>query len=536
MPTPIGSLVVSLAAETAAFRRDISAARGSVLSLERSVTGMGRSVKVALASFLTVRTMAKGVSSLAQSAMEAEQATAALAGTVAGPDSLSAAVAEATAEWKDYREALATSPAFLGPVTAAVKALGGALKELRPPGEREVLLDALRVSHKDVQGWRDLLREMGKSEEFIEWLGRQSANDATLDLTDSEQRYLEALARERELQRDLIALAERRKAQRETAPAAPGAPTPTAPTGDDGKRYQQTLNRLAAEYRDNIARLTLVTSEYERHTLDLALSQKQSADATVDQVRALADHEARLKTSANAIQTLNREVGVVTSSIARYWEDAEERRVRAAEEANEQTEQLRKDATKHATDSALATQVAEIRAFNQSVSRMQDSFADTFKDLLTGEITTFRDFTQQLLSLWAEMLAQMAAAKLASKLFGGFLKDEGALAGVVGAVAGEAKEYHSGGLVTGGGYPGLRPDEVPAILQAGEYVVPKGQMRGSRRPQTVVRQTIILNVSAIDSRGVQQLLTEQAPTIAAIVARAAKGSRGVARQLARGTE
>ncbi len=70
-----------------------------------------------------------------------------------------------------------------------------------------------------------------------------------------------------------------------------------------------------------------------------------------------------------------------------------------------------------------------------------------------------------------------------------------------------APRYHSGGIA------GLMPDEVPAILQRGEIVIPKGGFRGegggssddqSPKPSTLQPITVNMTVMTRDAESFRQ--------------------------------
>jgi lambda family phage tail tape measure protein len=141
---------------------------------------------------------------------------------------------------------------------------------------------------------------------------------------------------------------------------------------------------------------------------------------------------------------------------------------------------------KSATD--VAGQVQD--AMSRSLQGLEDSLVDF---VTTGKLN-FEDLANSILRDLARIaIRQAIIAPLAQGLLGAGVFHEG---GTVGAGApsravspmlfATAPRYHSGGIA------GLMPDEVPAILQRGEIVIPReqaGKMGGSSSP--VINMTIV---------------------------------------------
>ena len=144
------------------------------------------------------------------------------------------------------------------------------------------------------------------------------------------------------------------------------------------------------------------------------------------------------------------------------------------------------DYAKSATD--VAGQVQD--AMSRSLQGLEDSLVDF---VTTGKLN-FQDLANSILRDLARIaIRQAIIAPLAQGLLGAGVFHEG---GTVGAGApsrsvspmlfATAPRYHSGGIA------GLMPDEVPAILQRGEIVIPReqaGKMGGSSSP--VINMTIV---------------------------------------------
>jgi hypothetical protein len=187
----------------------------------------------------------------------------------------------------------------------------------------------------------------------------------------------------------------------------------------------------------------------------------------------------------------------------------------------------------------------------------QGAIADFLTQLGSAEMS-LAETAKRMVMIWVQMLAQMAAANAASDMknfFGSLLKigvqaagsafvsngvyvpaapDIPAVPGIPvmhggGRVGGPAtsrhasmsmfagaRRYHEGGTV-------LKNDEVPIIARRGETVMTPEQMAASNQPVTV-NQVLNFNFSALDARGMAELLQQQKGTIAQIVVDAAAQS------------
>lgn len=140
----------------------------------------------------------------------------------------------------------------------------------------------------------------------------------------------------------------------------------------------------------------------------------------------------------------------------------------------------------------------------------ENAFADLFADLITGAKSAkdaFQDFVRSFVQGIARMIAQRLAQIVVERLFQAII---GGGSGVSKTKTGgntKAGFYHTGGLVGfggvtknvdpalffnapryhTGGIAGLRPNEVPAILERGEMVIPKGAVgRGGGNVSVIV--------------------------------------------------
>jgi len=168
-------------------------------------------------------------------------------------------------------------------------------------------------------------------------------------------------------------------------------------------------------------------------------------------------------------------------------------------------------------------------AWTQAVRNIQDELATLIGDTLQG-MDSIEQFAKGVIKTIQKLIAQMAAAEL--------IKGIGNLASGIGGGLPAAPDMvpfdpsmlpapvmHSGGVVGApatmrsldpavfrgalrmheGGVAGLKPDEVPAILQKGEEVVPKGGRQGDSSNLNLT-QDVNFNIAALDSKSVEMML------------------------------
>lgn len=144
-----------------------------------------------------------------------------------------------------------------------------------------------------------------------------------------------------------------------------------------------------------------------------------------------------------------------------------------------------------------------------------DKFAGALTDALDGQEHAWRDFFIQL----AASAAQLALTQATGE--GGALNGGGASGGLLAGV------FHNGGMVGSGGsyrsvspsvfrgatryhtggYAGLKPDEIPAILQRGERVQSKRELaQGGLRGRSQRNYAINLAIHASDGNSVKRAL------------------------------
>ncbi|MFH1547407.1 MAG: hypothetical protein ABIC57_02885, partial [bacterium] len=133
---------------------------------------------------------------------------------------------------------------------------------------------------------------------------------------------------------------------------------------------------------------------------------------------------------------------------------------------------------------------AGLRAWRTVMNSMESVASEYFFDLFTGKLKDLRDywrsFTNSLLREFSNMVSQMItrwlimqAIMAGAKAIGGYYQ-----ASTTSAMPGGefAAAQHSGGLIKRYHPGGLASDEVPAILQKGEYVIRRSAVTNETLP------------------------------------------------------
>lgn len=147
-----------------------------------------------------------------------------------------------------------------------------------------------------------------------------------------------------------------------------------------------------------------------------------------------------------------------------------------------------------------------IDAATRSAQAMSDAFQTFFFDALTNQLKAAEDYWNQFKAAIARIMADLTAKWMMTglaKIIGALFKSTG---GGGGTIVNDiwAAVGHSGGLVKKYHLGGLAGDEVPAILQAGEFVLSREMMRALQgtgdRGQGAGRPIIVnMNIMATDA-------------------------------------
>lgn len=168
-----------------------------------------------------------------------------------------------------------------------------------------------------------------------------------------------------------------------------------------------------------------------------------------------------------------------------------------------------------------------------SASAMEDFFANISFDAMQGKLKSLGDYFRNFLASIQQAISQILAQLLV----------QGIIRGVSGFFAPSAPQgpimVHQGGYIPRFHIGGLAHDEIPAILQRGEYVVSRkgvdmldklnsGQPFGET---VIVQQTVQFNVSAIDGRDTDRFFRENEGRIKEMVSKGIRSSRNFSKRI-----
>ncbi len=199
---------------------------------------------------------------------------------------------------------------------------------------------------------------------------------------------------------------------------------------------------------------------------------------------------------------------------------------------------------KFAQDANTAFQSGEEFA-QRSAQAMTSAFSGFFFNAMQGKFSSFRDvfagFINSIQKALSDMLAQMAMKSLFGGLGGGAGGFGGLFAGLFGSGATTAPFapvtaplFHSGGYIPRFHSGGLGSDEVPAILQRGEYVLQRSAVNrlgvdalaslnnGASIPGGGSPMTVIINT--IDAESTQNWVAKNKDLFATAVMTARKNN------------
>ena len=139
----------------------------------------------------------------------------------------------------------------------------------------------------------------------------------------------------------------------------------------------------------------------------------------------------------------------------------------------------------------------------ERAARQMQNFADDMFNAI-GNAQSLEDALNNVLSVLLRVAVQSALAGIGigAPVFhsGGMVGGPAPVRNVHPAVFAAAPRYHNGGIA------GLRPNEVPAILERGEVVVPKNVGIGGSSQVTVEGSTIVLQGSDASPEELQRIL------------------------------
>jgi len=343
-----------------------------------------------------------------------------------------------------------------------------------------------------------------------------------------------------------------------------GAAEGDSAAAEAAKRERERLDTELQAVRDKIAqseadtleeRLALIRQEYAKLITDLKAIGNTAGAGDVERLVEIEQQAERLKFAteqqAAAEQRLNELIStrqsllsVVETDLASGLETqaGAQQRIKdinaeylplitkAADEARRLADNLGDSAAVAKIDAMKSSVTAVRREVVVTGEQINDSLAgglsNALMDVARGTQTAkdaFRSFAADFLRQIAQMILQAAILKSLQSAFGGGIGEgiagginglvahDGALVGIRGgtrrrvpamAFAG-APRYHSGGIA------GLKPGEVPAILERGEQVIPRDQVgQGGQMPNIKIVNSF--DSSSVVSEGLSSAAGEQA--------------------------
>ncbi len=272
---------------------------------------------------------------------------------------------------------------------------------------------------------------------------------------------------------------------------------------DKRKQYEQEV----ADVRIKLLRLSGKDYEADLSEIDQnysALLKKMGSNAEdLDLVKKLIDAEkvkAELDQVLKEMERLQKQLA--NGDISR--QDYEDRIKGVADKANELAGKTGNQDTIDETHSKTKLALNDLNDLNMLGQKVGKGFGDAFNDAFDGIIDgskkasdVFKDFAASMALEISKLIVKAYALYMIRSLLGmgGGSADGGFWSGVAKGMAGSmgAQTLHDGGAVTGGGWrknlsaslwtnaprfhnggaPGLKSDEVAAVLQKGEYVMSK---------------------------------------------------------------
>lgn len=233
--------------------------------------------------------------------------------------------------------------------------------------------------------------------------------------------------------------------------------------------------------------------------------QERARDSLRDQVAALGHERQALEMTDRARFIFNERLKAERNA-----------RGLAANEAAIQMALVEKEAglyfdRKKELDDAAAQQLERTREIERVTQRTTDKITDAFVSAFDGSKTAAASFRDFMLEILREIAANSIIRPTVKTVVEGFVGGQGSsfLGSLLGSV------FHQGGMAGGpaplravptalfldapryhsGGVAGLKADEIPAILQRGERVIPRGATGGVSGGSTVQNFTITVSVS-----------------------------------------
>jgi len=273
------------------------------------------------------------------------------------------------------------------------------------------------------------------------------------------------------------------------------------------KKIEEILSRPDADLgatqnllRENEVQRERALANARRDIAEKAAKSADSRDDYDNMVRRMEDQTRKLQEQAATY-------GMAAEHVARYR--AEQELLTAAQRAGRDlTPQLRAEIGGIADSYAeAAKRVEDLKKSQDAANQAIQGYAQLGYDLFDGFISGAKSFDQTINDLTKSIMKMVAqAALMGTGPFAGLMglapangQSTGGLFGALGKMF-PGGQYHNGGMVGYGGTPrmlnpldfinaprfhnGLRPDELPAILQRGEYVLSRADIAAINAGQT----------------------------------------------------
>ncbi len=197
------------------------------------------------------------------------------------------------------------------------------------------------------------------------------------------------------------------------------------------------------------------------------------------------------------------------------------------------------------TQNTLSTFQVGKQAADVTARGMSQGFQSFFFDVMNGKIKSLKDGFKSLLGIVTNIMSQIAsmlATQAIMGLIGGFAGSGSGLGGGGSSFVGKGLIAHSGGYIRRFHTGGLANDEVPAILQSGEFVMNRNAVsrlgvdkmaaiNNGASTGVVVNMPLTVQLQAIDAESGVNFLKRNTGQIREMISDGVSRSQGYAQQI-----
>ena len=433
--------------------------------------------------------------------------------------------------------ALARALSGAARVLDGVRRGSGLLLPSEQEADRRAQAEALRaqIAHLEAESEGQSLRARPNRNSIrgglVGTAQQQAGVDRTARLAELRRQYAEL---SEEISRGEAAAGERQRTEQEGA-AAQAAEARRRRTAADALELRKALDdrfRITSEYDDRVRRLREAEAAWGITTADRTRLETLALRERDDALRRIEGTTRRVAAIPRPDRDAEREINEIIRErerLIRNNENAEERYTRRLETLGSLVERSERIGQPIPDETIQREALDALNDLEQAQNRLQAStgktadvarelgmtFASAFEDaIVNGKSLSdiAKGIERDLLRIGTRTLVTEPLAGAARGLFqsaASGLGDSGG--GLIGSLF--ASIFHDGGIVGAGGrsravpaalfagapryhdggWPGLRPDEVPAILQRGERVIPRGEAQRAMSP------TIVMNIQTTDA-------------------------------------